>query len=1179
MRHRALDLYQSAADREMFVNRIRNERTLTNVESLLRRKDGSPIWVLENVTLINDDSGAPMIQGTMIDITERKFAEQSLRQAEGRYRSIFENAAEGIFQIGLDGRWIIANPKLAHILGYDSAEQLTRSLDMKTNYYADPERRREFIRLMQAHGSISGFESLVYRKDGQTIWISESGRCVRNEYGHLVGFEGTVQDITERRRAEESLRQSERRLRLQNEVLVELSQLKTIERGDLSPALRAITEAAAYTLEVEYVSVWIFDAERTGLHCVDMFSQSTRSHQSGKEYRVLEYPAYFQALDEQRTIDADDAQVDSRTSELAPILAQQGITSVMDSGIRVGGNVVGVLSLEHTGPARGWTLDEKNFAGAIADLVSLAIEASGRKRAQDALRESESKFRAVAETAASAIYVHQGQRFLFTNKASESISGYNRDDLMAMDPFLLVHPEDRDFVRQRFEARFKGLPGQPERYEFRIVTKAGETRWLDFSAGMIQFEGQTALLGTAFDITERKRGEQLQSALYRIAEKTSTARGLEEFFFGIHSILSELIYARNIYIALYDPRSQLLSFPYHVDEHDVAPAPRKLLKGLTEYVLRTGEPYLDSPERERELAAQGEMELIGSPSVAWIGVPLKSGDSTFGVLALQSYTEQEKFGERDIEILTFVSRSVATAIQRKKDEELLRKSEERYRSQVQSAVYGIYRSQNESRFLDVNPALVTMLGYERPEEVLALDMATQVYADPSERVRLLADHKPEQQIAGVEVQWKGKNNKLITVRLSGRALLNEQGEAESFEMLAEDVTERRMLEEQLRQSQKMEAVGRLAGGVAHDFNNLLTVIKGYSELMLDQIQPSDPMRAEVEEVKRAADRAAALTRQLLAFSRKQVLAPKVLDMNVVVTNMEKLLRRLLGEDVELVCNLDTALGRTKADPGQTEQVVMNLAVNARDAMPGGGRLIISTANITLEHSMPEGPSAGPYIRLDVADTGTGMDAQTCSRIFEPFFTTKEQGKGTGLGLSTVYGIVKQSGGFIDVQSEPGKGTIFSILLPRVDEAAAAAAPSTAPSTRRSGTETILLVEDEDGVRALARQLLQKQGYTVLDARHAGEALLVCERHSEPIHLLLTDVVLAQMSGRELAQRLLQLRPEMKVLFMSGYSGDAVAQHGIGELGEAFLQKPFNTESLITKVRETLDAPLAKAVEQ
>jgi two-component system, cell cycle sensor histidine kinase and response regulator CckA len=588
--------------------------------------------------------------------------------------------------------------------------------------------------------------------------------------------------------------------------------------------------------------------------------------------------------------------------------------------------------------------------------------------------------------------------------------------------------------------------------------------------------------------------------------------------------------------------------------------------------------YLNSPEMEQELARRGEVELIGPPSVDWLGVPLKDGDRTFGVLALQSYSEQHRFGDREKEILMFVSQHVATAIQRKHDEEALRNSEARFRSQVQSAVFGIYRSGMGDRFLDVNPALVSMLGYDSMEELLSANLAFDVYADPSERSRLLKEYGRSERIEGVEVRWKRKDGKPITVRLSGRGLLNQTGEVEAFEMIAEDITERRALEEQFRQAQKMEAVGRLAGGVAHDFNNLLTVIKGYSELMMDQIQPGDPLRPEIEEVKKAADRAAGLTRQLLAFSRKQVLAPKVLDMNAVVTNLEQLLRRLIGEDVEMISNLDPALGRAKADPGQVEQVIMNLVVNARDAMPGGGKLTIATANVILDENSlhPHTVPSGPYIMLSVTDTGIGMDAETRLRIFEPFFTTKEQGKGTGLGLSTVYGIVKQSGGYVWVYSEPGMGSTFKVYLPRVHDAAETAPAAPPPVALRTGTETILLVEDEDGVRALARQILQKRGYTVLEARHGGEALLICERHPQPVHLLLTDVVLSQMSGRELAQRLLPLRPEMKVLYMSGYSEEAIVQHGVLDPGTSFLQKPFSTESLIGKVREVLDAPRSQA---
>lgn len=387
----------------------------------------------------------------------------------------------------------------------------------------------------------------------------------------------------------------------------------------------------------------------------------------------------------------------------------------------------------------------------------------------------------------------------------------------------------------------------------------------------------------------------------------------------------------------------------------------------------------------------------------------------------------------------------------------------------------------------------------------------------------------------------------------------------------------RQAEVQLRQSQKMEAVGRLAGGVAHDFNNLLTVIRGYSELVLNRLTVGDALRKEMEEVKKAADRAASLTGQLLAFSRRQFIAPRIVDLNVVVTNMDGMLRRLLGEDViELCAVLDPNLGQIKADPSQLDQVIMNLAVNARDAMPHGGRVTIETKNVEIlkrSRRRPEGMEPGPYVLLSVADTGHGMSEETKSHLFEPFFTTKEKGKGTGLGLSTVYGIVKQSGGSIAVESSPGHGATFKIFFPRVDEAAQAAEGVAGGGDQVRGKETILLVEDEPGVRGLVQETLRLHGYTVLEARHGIEALLTGAKHMGPIHLLLTDVVMPQLSGPEVAEKLLAIRPEMKVLYMSGYPDHPVFSQGRGmvKTDPAFLQKPFAPNQLVHKVREVLDS--------
>src|SRR5438309_3378671 len=372
----------------------------------------------------------------------------------------------------------------------------------------------------------------------------------------------------------------------------------------------------------------------------------------------------------------------------------------------------------------------------------------------------------------------------------------------------------------------------------------------------------------------------------------------------------------------------------------------------------------------------------------------------------------------------------------------------------------------------------------------------------------------------------------------------------------------------------MEAVGRLAGGIAHDFNNLLTVITSYSDLLLEDLGTDDPKRSDVEQVRKAADGAAALTRQLLAFSRQQVVEPRVVSLNAVVESLQKILRRVLGEDVELAATPGPDLGAVRADVGQLEQVLMNLAVNARDAMPTGGKLTIETGNVEHDPAFARGHGAAAvrrFVMLAVTDTGVGMDEATKARIFEPFFTTKEPGKGTGLGLATVYGIVQQSGGFIWVYSEPGHGTTFKIYLPRVDAPAAGGAAGPAPATVPRGTETVLLVEDEPAVRAIAQQALERQGYTVLAAPSGADALALAAQHGATIHLLLTDVVMPGMSGRDLADRLTAQRPGIRVLYISGYTDNAIVRHGMLEPGLAYLQKPFRPDALVRKVREVLDA--------
>jgi PAS domain S-box-containing protein len=810
------------------------------------------------------------------------------------------------------------------------------------------------------------------------------------------------------------------------------------------------------------------------------------------------------------------------------------------------------------------------------------------------------------------------------------------------------------------------------------------------------------------DVTARHRAECVQEAVYQISHTAHTADNLLALLSAIHAIVGELMPAKNFYVSLYNEKDDRLEFPYFVDEYDTARdiPPRKLRKGLTEYVLRTGLPLLATPEVYEKLVATGEVELIGAPSIDWLGVPLKVKDRTIGVVVTQTYSQGVRYGQSELDILTFVSSQMAMAIERKRVEdawreqsELLqrivdnipvmlvfldeqgriqwgnrewtralgyditearerdifadlypdaaelervresvgapvgqwsefrtrtrdgsvldtiwanapltgggwlaigmdvsdrRRSEERYRSFIAQSSEGVSRLEIDppvptnlaeeeqidwlyrgARIAECNDAMARMYGYKDAHDLLGTALADlHDVNDQANREQIRSFIRAGYRLSDSETREHSKDGK-PRVFLNNVVGFIEDGHMVRVWGTQRDVTDQRHLEEQFRQAQKMEAVGQLAGGIAHDFNNLLTAILGNTQLLLRDLPPGDSKRGDVEEIRKASERAASLTRQLLAYSRRQMLQPEVLDLNVVVAEMDKLLRRLIGENIALETLLAPDLGRVRADPNQVEQVLVNLAVNARDAMAdgGGGTLTIGTGNVDLDEAFTQanlGSKAGPHVMLAVTDTGTGMDATVRAHLFEPFFTTKEVGKGTGLGLATVYGIVKQSDGYIAVHSEPGRGSSFKIYLPRLDARPSTSSPGLKLGVSR-GTETILVVEDEPAVLALSQRALETHGYVVLAASDATTALRLVERHGGTIHLLLTDVVMPGMSGRDLADQLAARRPGTRVLYMSGYPGDAVVQHGELQPGAAFLQKPFSPDGLARKVRDVLDA--------
>jgi two-component system cell cycle sensor histidine kinase/response regulator CckA len=572
----------------------------------------------------------------------------------------------------------------------------------------------------------------------------------------------------------------------------------------------------------------------------------------------------------------------------------------------------------------------------------------------------------------------------------------------------------------------------------------------------------------------------------------------------------------------------------------------------------------DDRDRVKRAAEEARDSGIGKT----LEYRLRHKNGTWLVLESTSSVITNPSGEP--EKLVIVNRDVT---ERKRAEEALRRSEAGFRSVVEDAPYGIYRASTSGRFLRVNPALQKMLGYELEEELLPRDLASDIFLHAGEYQRLTETLTGSEEVKDVEMEWKQQDGTPITVRCSGRRINDESGVPAYFEVFAEDVTEKRVLEKQLRMAQKMEAIGRLSGGIAHDFNNLLGVIIGYSRVLNRALGTNDALREHAVEIEKAGQRAASLTKQLLAFSRQQVLTPAVLSLNALVSDMEKMLPRLLGEDIEVSLALDPELGNVKADQSQIEQVIMNLAVNARDAMPLGGKLKIHTGNAELDQAYTRnhpGSKVGNYVMLAVADTGTGMDAGTLTHIFEPFFTTKERGKGTGLGLATVYGVVKQSNGYIWVDSALGKGTSFQIYLPRHVGQPAAGEQKTDPVENLRGSESILLAEDSESLRKLARTNLESAGFRVWSAQSGEEALEIALRHGSTFDLLLTDVVMPGMNGRILAEQLLSRQPGIKVLYMSGYTDSFIAGHGVEYPETHLLHKPFTEEVLIRKVREVLD---------
>ena len=780
--------------------------------------------------------------------------------------------------------------------------------------------------------------------------------------------------------------------------------------------------------------------------------------------------------------------------------------------------------------------------GQPTGVVFIVRDITGRRRAVEAIRESEEKYRNLVDNANEAILVAQDGLLKFVNRKALEMFGYSEQELKSRPFPEFIHPDDRGMVVENYKNRINGKPVQAGRYTFRHLTDDGAVRWVEMGTVRIDWQGKPATLNFLTDVTKRKQAEEELQKLASVVRNSSELVNLATFD-------GKLIFCNEAGAAMLG-----------ISETDIGKA------NVIQFI----------PAHLREKA---ETELLPA---------LRNKGRWSGEL---QYLNQKTGKLTDVHAMCFVIKNPSTGApwymanistditERKQAEERLRQSEEKFAKAFQTSPYAVTITRPEDgRFIEINDAFMSMSGFTREEALASSSVGLKFWVNEEDRNWVIATLREGRAVSGQEFRIRHKSGEILTCLFSAQIIrLNNEP---CVLCSINDITERKQHEEerarltdQLQQAMKMEAVGRLAGGVAHDFNNLLTGITGNISLALMDLKPDDPLAGILVDVNKAAHSAATLTRQLLAFSRRQIIEPEVLNLNDLVTNFHKMLVRLIGENIELKTIPAGNLGAVKADPGQIEQVLINLVVNARDSMPHGGKLVIETANVELdaEYCRTRAPvQPGRYVMLAVSDTGEGMSREVKERLFEPFFTTKPKGRGTGLGLATTYGAIKQSGGSIDVYSEVGKGSTFKVYLPMVERKVETGDRQKLITDLTMGTETILVVEDEDMVRQFAVKILERLGFKVLHASNGEQGLLLAEEYKDRIDLLMTDVVMPGMNGRQLADKVKKVHPETAVLFTSGYTEDIIVSQGVVEESLNFIGKPYTPQSISNKIRQVLD---------
>ncbi len=1057
-------------------------------------------------------------------LVERKKAEDRLRESEEMYRTLVRLSPDAISVADMNGLLIFSSPKAWQMFGRSSDDQ---ALGRSILSWVAPEEQEKVsanIRRLLTQGTITAAEYTLLKDDGTRFIGEVNASVIYSPDGSPMRMIVITRDITDRKRAEEDLKQTN-------------SYLENI--FDNSPDAIAIVDNHGKFIRWNKMAADLYGYAFEDLKdklCFDLYEDKD------------ELNKMLVSLRGEGSVKKWEMRMDTKGGSIVPFEISIGL--LKDSQNKTVGSI---------GVARNLSGIKETLSALKVSNERLYQEIAERKRTEEALRESENRLRTILQTVNEGFWLIDNDTVTIDlNRRMCAILGRNREEVFGRKIFDFVDSENKAIFEQQMRLRAQGEVGA---YEIALSRPDGSNVFCLFNATPL-FDGsgnKVASFAMVTDISERKQAEE---ALGRSQRQLAD---IIEFLPDATLVINN--------------EGTVIAWNRAMEEMTGISKSKMIGKGDFEYAL----PFFGSrrpilidllfASEEKKMEYYGSVSKVGGSIVAETYAPETYGGKgayLWGV-ATGLFDEQGK--------VTGAIESLRDVTERKLAEDALRESEERFSRFFRVSPVGTSISRlGDGQFVDANDAFLGLSGYTRAEVIGHTSLELGIWANPEDRPKMLKTLEEHGRLQDFETRFRRKSGEIMDVLLS--AAMIEMAGQRYLLGLTHDITERKRgeeerkkLEDQLFQAQKMESVGRLAGGVAHDFNNMLGVIIGRAEMALGQDVSPDKLRHHLEEILKAGLRSADLTRQLLAFARQQTAIPKILQLNDTISGMLKMLRRLIGEDIDLLWAPGPDLWKVKIDPSQVDQIMANLVVNARDAISGVGAVTIRTENVVIGDSKrTETPEliAGQYVLLTVSDTGTGMRQEVREKIFEPFFTTKEVGKGTGLGLSTVYGVVKQNDGFIYVASEPGKGTTFKIYLPRFEGETAPVPSEEKPGKSPTGTETVLLVEDDEAILDLGRMILENLGYTVLAAQSPVDSIRLVEEHPGDIHLLITDVVMPQMHGRDLAEQLRVIRPKLKCLFMSGYTADVIAHRGILDEGLNFLQKPFGSDELAARVREVLD---------